>query len=362
MPTLMPYLRHLAIAAASMLWLTATPACSSDTPDPVPTPDPDPEPEQVTVPYAKGADVSWVTQQESEGIQFFSRKTGRPTELMQLLRDECGVNAVRLRVWVNPADGWNGLQDLLVKARRAKALGLELMIDFHLSDSWADPSQQTIPAAWKNLNIVDMHRAVSEHITSTLQALKAENIVPAWVQVGNETRNGMLWPIAQADLHPQNFAELITTGYDAVKAVFPNAQVIVHVDCGHIYDYITYIFGILQRYNARYDMIGVSIYPDPDNWMTETATMMNNLRRAHDRYGKPTIISEIGMSNQRTETMAEVLEYILTESQLPTMLDVVRGVFYWEPQAPNGYNGGYDKGCFTPEGTPSTALDPFLSH
>ena len=97
--------------------------------------------------FAKGADVSWLTQLEHEGQVFYNAK-GQPQECMSLLKEQCGVNAIRLRVWVNPAEGWNNMQDVLVKARRAHRLGLRLMIDFHFSDIWADPAHQVTPAAW----------------------------------------------------------------------------------------------------------------------------------------------------------------------------------------------------------------------
>ena len=66
--------------------------------------------------------------------------------------DYCAVNAIRLRVWVNPADGWNSIDDVVVKARRAERLGMRVMIDFHFSDTWADPGHQEMPGAWKNLS------------------------------------------------------------------------------------------------------------------------------------------------------------------------------------------------------------------
>ena len=102
--------------------------------------------------FAKGADVSWITQMESEGYKF-SNADGKEMECMQLLRDHCGVNSIRLRVWVNPVEGWNNIQDVLVKARRADRLGMRLMIDFHFSDTWADPGHQLPPAAWAGYDI-----------------------------------------------------------------------------------------------------------------------------------------------------------------------------------------------------------------
>src|SRR6185503_18168811 len=109
--------------------------CKPD--DPVPTPpNPPANPD-----FVKGADVSWVTQMESSGRKFYN-SAGTEKECMQLLKD-LGMNTIRLRVWVNPANGWNNTADVVAKAMRTKNLGMKIMIDFHYSDSWADPGQQT---------------------------------------------------------------------------------------------------------------------------------------------------------------------------------------------------------------------------
>jgi Arabinogalactan endo-1,4-beta-galactosidase len=99
-----------------------------------------------TTPFAAGADVSWLTQMEAAGKKFYNAG-GTQMECMALLKS-LGMNTIRLRVWVNPSDGWCNAQDLLVKAKRARDLGMRILIDFHYSDSWADPSKQTKPAAW----------------------------------------------------------------------------------------------------------------------------------------------------------------------------------------------------------------------
>ncbi len=108
--------------------------------------------------FAKGADVSWVTEMEGAGKLFYNN-TGVVTECMQLLKN-LGMNTIRLRVWVDPAGGWNNMADVLVKAVRAKNLGMRIMIDFHYSDSWADPGQQTKPAAWASQDLAGLQTSV----------------------------------------------------------------------------------------------------------------------------------------------------------------------------------------------------------
>ena len=107
------------------------------------TPEPDkPKPEQPAITtkgdYAKGADISWLTQMEADGQKFYTA-AGKEMECTALMK-ELGFNAIRLRVWVDPFDGWCAKEDVLVKAKRAQELGMRIMIDFHYSDTWADPS------------------------------------------------------------------------------------------------------------------------------------------------------------------------------------------------------------------------------
>ena len=97
--------------------------------------------------FAKGADVSWLTEMEGDGVNFYSA-SGKKQECLSLLRD-LGVNSIRLRVWVNPDGGLCNKNDVVAKAWRAQQLGFRLMIDFHYSDTWADPAHQTVPAAWQ---------------------------------------------------------------------------------------------------------------------------------------------------------------------------------------------------------------------
>ena len=140
--------------------------------------------------FAKGADVSWITEMEASGKKFYNA-SGTAMEGMALLKS-LGMNAVRLRVWVNPSDGWCNKADLLVKAKRAKSLNMRIMIDFHYSDSWADPGKQTKPAAWTSYNLSELKTAVADHTKDVLNELKSNSITPEWVQVGNETGNGIL--------------------------------------------------------------------------------------------------------------------------------------------------------------------------
>lgn len=303
--------------------------------------------------FAKGADVSWLTQMESQGLTFTS-KSGVVKECMSLLKEDCGVNAIRLRVWVNPADGWNNISDVLVKARRAHALGLRLMIDFHFSDTWADPGHQSIPDAWADYTLAEAKTAVASHVTEMLSLLKRYGIEPEWVQIGNETRWGMMWPLGNLD-NGGNFAELVNAGYDAVKAVFADAKVVVHLDSGDNIWYYNNVFDNLKTHGGRYDMIGMSLYPSEDDWQTMVDACVGNINTLYQKYNVPVMICEIGMDYDLADVCRQCISTLMSKGKATGHLE---GIFYWEPQAPAGYNEGYNKGCFA-NGSPTTALDAF---
>ena len=257
--------------------------------------------------YARGADCSWLTEQERDGV-LFADTAGTPKECMLLMRD-CGLNAIRLRVWVNHSTGWCNKEDVLIKARRAHELKLRLMIDFHYSDNFADPGTQTTPAAWQSYDMDQLKQAVADHTTDVLNALAAEGITPEWVQVGNETRNGMLWPSGK--LWDENgeieggwarYASLERAGYDAVKSVFPETTVIVHID--NAYQDNTWFYRNLNANGGKFDMIGLSHYPMMKEWSGKTWLEMNslavaNMKLLHDEFGCPIMMAEIGRASCR---------------------------------------------------------------
>lgn len=313
--------------------------------------------------FVKGADISWITLMESQGMKFYNAY-GAERECTALMK-ELGMNAVRYRVWVNPADGWNSATDVLVKAIRAQKLGLRIMIDFHYSDTWADPGNQTPPAAWASYDINQLIEAVSIHTTEVLSLLKKYGVDVEWVQVGNETRTGMMWPLGSyKENGGKNYTDLTNAGYDAVKAVYPEAKVIVHLDGGHDNSLYTRIFSVLKANGGKYDMIGMSLYPCWWNnetssfgtdWKPNTDACLANIKKVYETYGKEVMICETGMPVTNPDIAKEMLSYLLEKTQ---ELECCKGVFYWEPQAPNGYNDGYGLGAFQ-NGKPTAALDPF---
>lgn len=305
--------------------------------------------------FIKGADVSWLTEMEASGKKFYN-SAGAEKECMQLMKD-LGMNIIRLRVWVNPADGYCNTADVLIKALRAKQLGMKLLIDFHYSDWWADPGKQNKPASWVGKDIAGLKQAVYTHTTEVLSELKKNGIVPEYVQAGNETNNGMLWPEGKASANMNNFAQLIKSGYDAVKSVDKGIKVIVHISNGYDNDLFRWMFDGLKNNGAEWDMIGMSLYPNAANWQTLNNQCLTNMNDMVTRYGKEIMIVEVGMSWD---------EPVASKAFLTDLIEKVKsvqdgkgkGVLYWEPQSYNNWKG-YSLGAFDNSGKPTIAMEAF---
>lgn len=339
-------LKHLFTAAA--IALSSLTACSEND-----QPEPNPPTEEST--FAKGADVSWVTEMEKAGVKFYNSR-GTETECLALMK-QLGMNAIRLRVWVNPANGWCNKSDLLVKAIRAKNLCMKVMVDFHYSDVWADPAHQTKPAAWSSLSFADLKTAVANHTNEVLTLLKNNGVSPEWVQVGNETGNGMLWDDGKASVNMAQYAALNNAGYDAVKAVFPNAKVIVHLHNGFDNNLFKWLFNGLKNNGGKWDVIGMSLYPSATNWQTYNDQCIANANDMITRYGTEVMICEVGMPWDEAATAKLFLTDLITRAKAIAN-DKCLGLFYWEPQSYNNWNG-YSLGAFDASGKPTVALDAF---
>ena len=299
--------------------------------------------------------MSWVTEMEASGKKFYNA-AGTETEGMQLMKS-LGMNSIRLRVWVNPSPSWNNAADLVAKAVRAKNLGLRVMVDFHYSDTWADPGNQTKPAAWASQGIAALKTSLAAHTTDVLTQLKTAGVTPEWVQVGNETNDGMLWPDGKASTNMANFAQLVSAGYDAVKAVFPVAKVIVHLSNGYDNSLYRWMFDGLTANGAKFDVIGMSLYPTAANWSTLDAQCLTNMNDMVSRYNKPVMMVEVGMSwTNATECKAFLADLIAKTKSVSGSKGL--GVLYWEPEAYNNWKS-YTLGAFDNSGRPTVALDAF---
>jgi arabinogalactan endo-1,4-beta-galactosidase len=322
-------------------------------PGPTPTQPPVYSPPVVSSAFAKGADISWVTQMESSGVKFYD-KTGKQQDLFVLMKS-LGMNSIRLRAWVNPSDGWCNTADLVAKALRAKNAGMKILIDFHYSDSWADPGKQPKPAAWVALDFPTLVTTLHDYTVSVMNTLKTNGITPDWVQVGNETDDGMLWEDGRASTHMANFAALVEAGYQAVKSVSSTTKVIVHVSNGFNNDLFRYLFDGLKTNNAHWDIIGMSLYPSTTNYTTLDTQCLANINDMVSRYSTPVMVVEVGMDASDPTNSRAFLTDIITKVNSVAGGNG-QGVFYWEPEA---YNNGYGLGAFDSSGKPTITLDAF---
>lgn len=344
-------IKHIIIAVTAICMALVTFVSCSDDDNPT-FPEP---PVYDMAGFAKGADVSWLTEMEKVGKKFYNAQ-GAERECLELMRD-LGINSIRLRVWVNPQNGWCNTEDVFIKAWRAQKLGMRIMIDFHYSDSWADPGKQTKPAAWVSLDFEELKKSVANHTSEVLTFLKKNNINVEWVQVGNETMNGMLWDEGKLTVNTQNYAELSNAGYDASKSIYPDAKVIIHFDRGQRNDMYRLRLDELKEKGAKWDIVGMSLYPEPDNWKELTESCYINMLDMVERYGSDVMICEVGMSWDKAETAKLFLtELIAKTKSIPNNKGV--GVFYWEPQSYGSWSG-YTKGAFDDEGKPTVAMDAF---
>ena len=307
---------------------------------------------------------------EAAGKRFYN-VNGQDTELMELMR-QVGMNAIRLRVWVNPETAygsWSDKTDVLVKARRAHAQGLALLIDFHYSDFFADPGRQAKPTAWATYSFDELKQAVANHTRDVLQALKDEGIEPAWVQVGNETNSGMIWPSGEIDWQKSgsarytSYVALSNAGYDAVKEVLPEAKVIVHHDKASADN--VWFYREFRTAGGKFDVIGLSHYPDWTNWSSDNSSAARNIQTLGKTFSVPVMLVETGYSSYDEERAEMVMTDLFNKTRDLTQC---AGIFYWEPEVYGNWKpayyqtlgwNAYGSGAFTSQGRPSKALTPF---
>lgn len=324
-------------------------------------------------PFAKGADIGWATEMAADGIKFYNA-AGEERECTALMK-ELGFDAVRYRVWVDPKEGWCGKEDVVAKARTARDLGMRIMINFHYSDWWADPGKQNKPEAWKDYSLEQLCQSIMDHTRDVLTALKNEGITPEWVQVGNETSDGMLWDEDNAGISGKastsmaNYAMMTAAGYKAVKEIFPDAKVIVHLDHGDRPDLYNWIFDGLKANGAGWDMIGMSLYPEyyahekeedyqEGEYRNVTDAALANALALWQKYGTPVMIAEVGMTWSKVDESYAFLSELMTKARALGDGKACAGVFYWEPES-NPVWSGYAKGAFDENFRPTRALDAF---
>ncbi len=233
-------------------------------------------PSMAAVQY-RGADLSFLPEIEQSGAKFYAAD-GTQVDALSFMKTK-GMNLVRLRLWHNPSTGHSNYNEIETFAQRIKAAGLNWWLDFHYSDTWADPANQTIPAAWQAASFTVLQDSVYNYTFKVLNNLKAKNILPTIVQIGNETNSGMLWDKGKVggsfDTNWPNYAALVKKGIDAVKAVDATIKVMLHFAGTNGADWF---FNNIKNQSINYDIIGLSYYPFWHNRnLTELQTDLNTL-------------------------------------------------------------------------------------
>ncbi len=246
------------------------------------------------LPTLRAADLSFLDEMEAAGA-VYRDADGVPGDAMQILQRH-GINAVRLRLWHTPPSGHDGLPEVLREAARVHALGLRLVLDLHYSDTWADPGQQTPPAAWRSLPDDALRDSVARYTARVLTALAAQGTRPDIVQIGNEITSGMLWDSGRVggafDTPTQwhRLAGLLTSAIAAVRqTVGDSTAVMIHIDRGGDAAGATWFFDHLRAENVPFDLIGLSYYPW---WHGSLADLSRTLDTLAGRYGLPIFVAE----------------------------------------------------------------------
>jgi len=244
-------------------------------------------------------------------------------------------------------------------ALRAKNMGMRIMIDFHYSDSWADPGKQNKPAAWASHTFSQLLTDLYNHTFEVLDTLKSIGAKPDWVQIGNEITGGMLWPDGSTSNWGQ-LAQLLNKGYDATKAVDSTIKVVIQIDKGNDNSRFRWFFDNAQSHNVRYDIIGASYYPywEGVDYTQTIDALGNNLNDMTTRYGKEVMVVEVGgLYNQVQNTYDMLVAVIKKVDAVPNHMGL--GVIYWEPEGEKSWSG-YNLSCWNTGGKPTRALNAFL--
>lgn len=312
--------------------------------------------------FLKGMDISTLKEVEGLGGRFFDH--GQEKDVLDILRSY-DVNAVRLRLWNNPytdegepfGAGTNDLATTMELTKRARDKGMEVLLDFHYSDFWADPGKQCMPRDWQHMNLEELEGAVYQYTKETLETMRDAGAFPTLVQIGNEVTNGILWPYGKVPEY-ENLARLLNAGIRGARAVDKEIPLMIHLDNGGNNALYREWFDHFMEKGEDFQIIGLSYYPFWHGTLDDLAANMNDIAV---RYGKELMIAEVSMGYTmedyaayeklapderkgmatKPELCAKVPYPMTKEGQKQFLLDLfeklkqvpdnkARGFFYWE--------------------------------
>ena len=307
--------------------------------------------------FIEGVDLSMLLQIEANNGIY--RENGNAKDAIQIFKNH-NINFVRLRLWHTPSGGYDNLENTLLMASRIKALGLNFLLDFHYSDTWADPGHQTKPAGWQNLSFQELKDSVYQYSYKVINALKNQNTLPVIVQIGNEITCGILWDDGrvcdQFNTSQQwsQLAGLINEGIRGVNESLgsdDSVKIMIHIDRGGDNNSSQWFLDHLLAENVDFDIIGLSYYPW---WQGTLSDLEFNVNDLAQRYGKEIIIVEtaypwtldwydntqniVGEPGQLLPGYPATVEG--QENFLKDLIELVqnipdnkgKGLFYWAPE------------------------------
>ena len=295
--------------------------------------------------YAIGADLSFMKSAEDRGFAF--RENNEATPCIKIFKDH-GYNWIRLRLFHSPADLPNNLEYTIATAKSAKPEGFKFLLDYHYSDTWADPGKQFIPKAWNGMSHKQLVKAVFDYSRETIRKFREAGVMPDMVQIGNEVINGMLWPDGKIPENWDNFAELVQAGINGVNAgcdTLNHPDIMIHIDQGGNRQRTKYFFDKLLSYGIDFDYIGQSYYPW---WHGTLLNLRENMIFMAETYKKPIILVEVAYCSSPTEYRKKQAPFPESpEGQKQFLEDVNRivletpgnlgrGVMWWEPATYGG--------------------------
>jgi arabinogalactan endo-1,4-beta-galactosidase len=306
--------------------------------------------------YAIGADLSFLKQAEDNRTVFRENDEAKPG--LQIFKDH-GYNWIRLRLFHTPTRLPNNLEYTIALAQDAKKLGYKFLLNYHYSDTWADPGKQYIPAAWWDKSHEELVQAVFEYTRDTIIAFREAGVMPDMVQPGNEIIHGMLWPDGRLPDNWDNFAELMEAGINGVEAGrcdAPRPLIVVHIDRGGDKEGTKNFFDKWHSYNIDYDIIGQSYYPW---WHGSLLDLRENMIFMANEYQKDIMLVELAYNWRPSEYRNKLAPFPETPEGQRQFLDEVhrivlntphnrgKGIFWWEPAVMGGLRS---RGMFGDDG------------
>lgn len=322
--------------------------------------------------YAVGADLSFLKQAEDQGKVF--KDNNQPKPGLQIFKDH-GYNWIRLRLFHTPTQLPNNLAYTIALAQAAKKLGFKFLLDYHYSDTWADPGKQGIPKAWQGMSHTQLVDAVRDYTRETITAFRDAGVLPDMVQIGNEITNGMLWPDGRLPANWDNFADLVKAGIDGVDAGRgdqPKPRMMIHIDKGGDKAATKKFFDKLNSYRVDFDVIGQSYYPW---WHGSLNDLRENLIFMAHAYKQDIMVVEAAYNWRPAEYRNRPGPFPETPEGQREFWDEVNrevqaapdgrgiGVFWWEPAVPGGAIAS--RGMFDESGNALpviTVFDKFTRH